>query len=140
MCASSRAGTPRKLICVSGEASRLPGRGETVTDPAGRAESLSLAGVHMGAAAAGAAISNPSMTSAAGRTMRARMGPIDPNEHRHLDRRTLLKRGLIGGGALVGGGLGLRAVTEPAGDAASVPNRTSARAAAGPRSQARGRR
>src|SRR5437588_1428030 len=141
MCASSRAGTPRKLICVSGEASRLPGRGEIVTDPACRAESLSLAGVHMGAAAAGAAIRNPSMTSAAGPTMRARMGPIDPNEHRHLDRRTFLKRGLIGGGALVGGGLGIRAVTEPAGDAAAPgPNRTSERAAADARSQPRGRR
>src|SRR5207244_13557646 len=116
--------------------------GETVTAPACRAESLSLAGVHIGAAAAaGTAARNPSMTSAPARTMSARMGPIDPNEHRHLDRRTLLKRGLIGGSALVGGGLGLRAVTEPAGDAAAPgPNRTSERAAADARSQPRGRR
>jgi arylsulfatase A-like enzyme len=68
------------------------------------------------------------------------MGPIDPNEHRHLDRRTLLKRGLIGGGALVGGGLGLRAISESAGDAAPAPARTSASADPGPRSRAQGRR
>ncbi|TMK95679.1 MAG: sulfatase [Actinobacteria bacterium] len=68
------------------------------------------------------------------------MGPIDPNEHRHVDRRTFLKRGLIGGGALVSGGLGIRAVTEPAGDAAPAPDRTSARTAAGARSHAQGRR
>src|SRR2546425_7517061 len=68
------------------------------------------------------------------------MGPIDPNEHRRVDRRTFLKRGLIGGGALVSGGLGSRAVPEPAGDAAPVLSRTSARAAPGARSHAQGRR
>src|SRR5207253_11411039 len=44
--ASAPAGTPRKLIWVRGEASRLPGSGETVTAPASRAELLSLAGAH----------------------------------------------------------------------------------------------
>ena len=35
---SSPDGTPRKLICVCGEASRLPGSGDTVTDPSCSAE------------------------------------------------------------------------------------------------------
>src|ERR1035437_9780169 len=49
-------GTPRRLIWVWGEASRLPGSGETVTAPPSSAELLSVAGVHGGGGpAAGAA-------------------------------------------------------------------------------------
>jgi hypothetical protein len=40
---------PRKLICVAGEESRLPGSGDTVTAPARRAEAFSREGVHLGA-------------------------------------------------------------------------------------------
>jgi hypothetical protein len=46
--ASCAAGTPRKLICVCGEASRLPASGETVTDPPCRAELFNLAGAQLG--------------------------------------------------------------------------------------------
>src|ERR1019366_8835897 len=52
----SAAGTPRKLIWVAGEASRLPDTGDTVTDPAFIAELFNVAGVHVGpTSAAGAA-------------------------------------------------------------------------------------
>jgi hypothetical protein len=49
MARNSRAGTPRRLICVRGEESRLPGSGETVTAPPSTAEVSSAAGVHVGA-------------------------------------------------------------------------------------------
>ncbi len=42
--ASAAAGTPRRLIWVAGEASRLSGSGETVTRPPTRALRLSAAG------------------------------------------------------------------------------------------------
>jgi arylsulfatase A-like enzyme len=40
------------------------------------------------------------------------MESIDPAEHRRVDRRTFVKAGLIGGGALAGAGLGLRAMAD----------------------------
>jgi hypothetical protein len=53
---SSLAGTPRKLICVRGVASRLPGRGDTVTDPFNRAEVFNVLGEHAGAGVAARAL------------------------------------------------------------------------------------
>ena len=47
---SMLAGTPTKLICVRADASRLPGRGDTVTDPASRAELFTLTGAHVATA------------------------------------------------------------------------------------------
>ena len=45
---SAPTGTPTKLICVRGGASRLPGVGDTVTAPASRAERPSRLGWHAG--------------------------------------------------------------------------------------------
>ena len=40
------------------------------------------------------------------------MDSIDPPEHRRVDRRTFVKGGLIAGGALVGAGIGIKAVAD----------------------------
>ena len=45
----SAAGTPRKLICDCGVASRLPGIGETVTAPSSSCELFNVMGVQAGA-------------------------------------------------------------------------------------------
>jgi hypothetical protein len=46
---SSLAGTPKKLICVDGEASRAPGTGDTVTrSPASAADTFSVCGTQLG--------------------------------------------------------------------------------------------
>src|ERR1700677_3922133 len=110
----SPAGTPRKLICVYGFTSRLPGTGETVTNPSCSAELSRLAGVHLGPhspAAAGAA-SSPGPRAPAGPRMRGRMDDIDPKEHRRVDRRTFLKGGLLAGGVIAGAGLAIRAAAD----------------------------
>src|ERR1700690_2133607 len=96
----SPAGTPRKLICACGEATRLPGGGDILPDPACRAELSSVLGTHAGAACEAAATCavNPNPTATAGPRMRARMDSIDPPEHKRVDRRTFLKGSLVAGG------------------------------------------
>jgi len=118
---SSAAGAPRKLICVCGEASRLPASGETVTDPAFIAELFNVAGVQVGPtrAAAREAATSPKLSATAGPSMRARMDSIDPPEHKRVDRRTFIKSGLIAGGALVGAGVGIKAVADATSDSGS---------------------
>jgi arylsulfatase A-like enzyme len=107
---SERAGTPRKLIWVHGEASRLPASGETLTDPAWSAETLRVAGVHGRAAFATAA--QTSASAVASPTMSIRMQSMDPRQHRKINRRTFLRGGLIAGGALAGTALGVRATED----------------------------
>src|ERR1700722_11757393 len=65
-------GGPRKLICVCGEASRLPGSGETVTDPASVAEVFNVVGSQSGAAPAVWTEAGPAAGTAGG--MGARRG------------------------------------------------------------------
>jgi arylsulfatase A-like enzyme len=45
-------------------------------------------------------------------TMSSRMASAGPREDRSVDRRTLLRRGLMAGGALLGAALGIRAAAE----------------------------
>jgi arylsulfatase A-like enzyme len=129
------AGTPRKLICVRGEASRLPGSGETVTDPASTAELLIVAGVHVGAVrdAAALAAAVPSTSVAAGPRIRARMASIDPDKDTGVDRRTFLRRGLLAGG-LLAAGTAIGELADAATDSESRPN-PSARPPAAPPSR-----
>ncbi len=117
----SAAGTPRKLIWVAGEASRLPDTGDTVTDPAFIAELFNVAGVHVGptSAAGAAAAAGPKAKATPGPRMRARMETIDPKEHKRVDRRTFLKTGLIAGGAIAGVGLGIKAVADTTSESSS---------------------
>src|SRR5947209_2640119 len=105
---SSRGGTPRKLIWACGEASRLPGSGETVTDPPSTAELSIVTGVHVGAVrgAPALAVAVTSKSVTAGPRIRARMASIDPDKDRSdrsVDRRTFLRRGLVAGGLLAAG-------------------------------------
>jgi arylsulfatase A-like enzyme len=90
---------------VCGDASRLPGIGETVTDPESTAELLIVAGVHAGAGRDAAAPANggTSNSVAAGPRMKARMAGMDPKQDRAIDRRTFLRRGLLAGGLLAAG-------------------------------------
>jgi arylsulfatase A-like enzyme len=46
------------------------------------------------------------------------MESIDPAEHKRVDRRTLIKAGLVAGGALAGAGLGLRSIADGADESA----------------------
>jgi arylsulfatase A-like enzyme len=82
----------------------------TVTEPPFRAEVFNVAGVQLGAVAAADASAvanpNPSPNAVAGPTIRARMENMGPEEHRRVDRRAFLKKGLISGGLLAGAGLG----------------------------------
>src|ERR1700694_1337093 len=114
MALSRPAGTPRKLICVPGEASRLPASGETVTAPPWSAELFNVAGVHCGPEAAAArwdAKANHNPRASAGPRMRARMDSIDRKQNKRVDRRTFLKGGLAVGGVL-GAGLAIRAAAD----------------------------
>jgi arylsulfatase A-like enzyme len=60
------------------------------------------------------------------------MDGIDPPEHKRVDRRTLLKGGLIAGGALAGTGIAIRAVADATNSSSSHP-RTAATARVGRR-------
>ncbi len=141
--AISRAGTPRRLICVCGVASRLPGTGETLTRPASSADPFSEAGVHVGlrGGAADAAPAGPGASTAAAhrarsaadarRRIRGRMDSIDPGHDRRLSRRSFVKRGLIAAGALAGAGAAARAIAG-AGGADSTPARVGSVARSSP--------
>jgi arylsulfatase A-like enzyme len=135
---SDRAGTPRKLICVSGVASRLPDSGETVTDPAFIAELFNVAGVQLGAAldadAAAAASVNPN--AAIGPTITRRMDGIGPRQDKRLDRRAFLKRGVAAGGLLGAGGLGIARLADATQDEAGGASAAQSPPAAAPSSGA----
>jgi len=47
---------------------------------------------------------------------------MDPKQDMRVDRRTFLKRGAVAGGALVGAGLGIKALAEASGDQRSQPS------------------
>src|SRR6185437_2002121 len=108
-----------------GEASRLPGRGDSVTPPACRAELSMLVGTHVGADCAPAVAvraANPRTRASNGPRTRARIDGMDPKQDMRVDRRTFLKRGAVAGGALVGAGLGIKAPAEASGDQRSQPS------------------
>ncbi len=58
---------------------------------------------------------------------------MDPHEDTRVDRRTLLKRTAIVGGAAVGAGLGIRALSQADGDSPARPSPSPASAAAKPK-------
>ncbi len=67
-----------------------------------------MLGVQAGAGCAAATAPVASIgpdTTTAKPTIAARMENMDPEQDRHIDRRTFVKRGLIAGGALAGGAL-----------------------------------
>jgi arylsulfatase A-like enzyme len=110
---SRAAGAPRKLIWVSGVASRAPDSGDTVTEPAFKAEVFNAAGRQAGPRCTATALAlDPKPRATADPRMTARMESIDPPENRRVDRRTFLKTGLVAGGALAGAGLGIRALAD----------------------------
>ncbi|HEV2922396.1 MAG TPA: sulfatase-like hydrolase/transferase [Solirubrobacteraceae bacterium] len=108
---------------MCGDASRLPGIGETVTDPESTAELSIVAGVHLGAErdAAALAMAGTSTSVAAGPRMRARMASMDPKQDRAIDRRTFLRRGLAAGG-LLAAGAAIGELADASTDSPSPPN------------------
>jgi arylsulfatase A-like enzyme len=76
--------------------------------PSSVAEVFNVLGVQVGAdcaASAGPVASIGPDTTTAKPTIAARMENMDPEQDRHIDRRTFVKRSLIAGGALAGGAL-----------------------------------
>jgi arylsulfatase A-like enzyme len=54
--------------------------------------------------------------------MRARIDGMDSDQDMRVDRRTFLKRGAVAGGAIVGAGLGIKALAEASGDQTTKPS------------------
>src|SRR5579871_4920092 len=78
-----------------------------------------LVGTHVGAFCAAAVAvrpANPRPRASNGPRSRARIDGMDEQQDMRVDRRTFLKRGAVAGGALVGAGLGIKALSEASGD------------------------